>query len=244
MPAMDLFKNAQVQKYVSSLKEINPSQYKLSVCQCLQKNLPDNAHAEVATSFVSNCAELAAIGEISKLGSIVLYITMTTYFNGNTMKFFINKMFKCEDITTVSMFSNVLECNFDMHPPCAKYMSVEYEELLLIPYRNYFKKMSLWDYLIDRLKCLVNGSYLYGNNEVYDSTFKWVLKFSINILNVDFEVSKKKSSKALVLKCLKNNSERKTRMYEITTLLDKLINTGYDLETPIIDFALLINNFR
>jgi len=241
---MDLLKNARVQEYVASLRGMNPSQFKLSVCQCLLKNLPDNAHTEVAKPFATNCAELATIREMSSVGSLVIYITMTTYFDGDTMKYLINKMLNCEDVDGVYAFSNVLDCNFNMHPPCAKYMSAEYEKLLLIPYKNYFKEMSLWDYLIDWLKCLVSGSYLYGTNEVFDLAFKWFFQFFINILNVDFEVSKKNNYTPLVLKCLKYNPERKTRMYEITTLLDKLFNTGYNLQIPIINLALLVNNFR
>jgi len=241
---MNLLKNDRVQEYISSLGGMNPSQKKLSICKCLQKNSLVNAHTQDAKQFSNNLAKVAVTQGNDTIKSVVIYITVTSYFGGNTMQYLIENMLNAEDITNVQVYYNILDSNFDLHPPCAKYMSEEYEKLLLVPHTNYFQDMALWDYLIDRLRCLIDGTYLYGENVVFDFSFKMLFCFCIDILNVDFEVSKKNNSDALIMKCLKYNPKRKTRMYDITTLLDKLFNTGFNFQMPVINLALLINELR
>ncbi|XP_029341190.1 uncharacterized protein LOC100574254 [Acyrthosiphon pisum] len=188
----------------------------------------------------SNLAELAADRKNVRL--IEMYITITSYFNADTMKFLVNKMLECKDVETVEHYYNVLDKNLKLHPPCAQYMDEEYEQLLLSSYRKYFGEMTLWDYIIECLKNITRGSLLYGDDDAFDLAFKRCFCFCICILQVDFEVSKNKRS--LVAKCLKYKLERETRMNEISTLLDKSYNTGYNFQMPVIHLAILVSQLQ
>jgi len=94
------------------------------------------------------------------------------------------------------------------------------------------------------LNQITTGDILYGDNEVYYLAFKRCLSFCICILQIDFEVSKRKNVIPLAAKYLKYHSTRKTRMSDITKLLDMLYNTGYDFQTQVIDPALLVNQLK
>lgn len=239
---MNLLENVRVREYVSSLNGTNTSPY---VCRCLQKDPPaEDVHSEFAQLYSDNMVQLAASEEVWTMNSMVMYITKTSYFGANTMNYLIDSMLKSKDIVHVYRCYSVLQVNISMHPPCAVYMRAEYEKLMLIPYQDNFKGMAIWDYLICYLNRIKSGSYLYGDSEVFDAAFNKFFCLCVDILNADFDASQKYNFKALVMKCLKINPERKTRMNEITTLLDKLFNTGYNIQLPVVKLALLINKFR
>jgi len=153
-------------------------------------------------------------------------------------------MLECKKVQTTEQYYNVLDKNFKLHPPCAQYMEKEYEQLLLSSYRNHFGEMTLWDYIVECLNNITRGSLLYGDNEAFDLAFNRCFSFCVRILEVDFEVSKKKNKRSLVAKCLKYKLERRTRMSEISTLLDKLFNTGYSFQMPVIHLAILVSQLQ
>lgn len=237
---MDILKNNRVKEYLRTLNGKSPIQYVITICKCIENNYPKNVHSERTNPFSNNFVELATVDQ-KQNGSLVAFITKTTYFSGDTMKYLLNEMLNCKSIERVEQFNNVLERNFKFHPPCAQYMAVEYEQLILTPYRKYFMEMSLWDYLIENLNCLKNGSFLYGNDEVFDLAFKRCLSFCVRVLQVNFEVSKKNDFRPLIMKCLKYNPERRTRLSDISKLLNMVFNTGYDIQMPIIYLAIIIN---
>ncbi|XP_025202472.1 uncharacterized protein LOC112599676 [Melanaphis sacchari] len=241
---MNILKDSRVKEYISSLDGLSPVQYVPTVCQCIKENFPENAHSDIAYPFSNNLAELAANQGPKNIRLIVMYITKTSFFNGDTMKFLVNEMLECKEDATVEQYYNVLDQNFKMHPPCAQYMDTEYEQLILGPYRKCFGEMTLWDYIIERLNQITSGSLLYGDNKAFDLAFKRCFSFCVCILQMDFEVSKKRNIRSLIAKCLKYNSERKTRMSEITKLLDMLFNTGYDFQMPVINLAILVNQLK
>ncbi|XP_050062194.1 uncharacterized protein LOC126551875 [Aphis gossypii] len=241
---MNILKDNRVKEYISSLNGWNPIQCMPLHCQCFGENLSEDAHLVIAYPFSNNLAELAAIQGPKNVRSIIMYITKTSYFNGDTMKYLVNEMLQCKDVVTIEQYYNVLDQNLKMHPPCAQYMDKEYEKLLLVSYRKYFGEMSLWDYIIELLNQITTGDILYGDNEAYDLAFKRCLSFCICILKIDFEVSKRKNVRSLVAKCLNYHSARRTRMSDITKLLDMLYNTGYNFQTQVIDLALLVNQLK
>lgn len=239
---MNLLRDRRVVKYISSLDGLSPSQYVPMACLCIKENmLINDAHCETVKPFSKNLAELAANQGPKNIRLIVMYITKVFYFNGDTMKFLVNEMLECRDVETVEQYYNVLDQNFMKHPPCAQYMHTEYEQLLLSTYRKCFNEMTLWDYLVDCLNQITSGIILYGDSEVHDLAFKRCFTFCVTILQIDFEVSKKKNLRSLVAKCLNYNCERRTRMSEINKLLDMLFNTGYDFQMPVINLAILIS---
>jgi len=242
---MNIFQDSQVIEYIESLDGLSPVQlYETTVCQCIQNNIPEDAHLNIVIPFSSNLAELAANREQKNVKQIVMYITKSSYFNGDTMKFLISEMLICNDVETVEQYYHVLDNNLMQHPPCAHYMYMEYDLLLLSSTRNYFEEMALWDYIIERLSKIADGSILYGSNKTFDLAFKRCFSFCVYILQIDFEVSKKKKRRSLVAKCLKYKLERRTRMSEINKLLDKLYNTGYEFKMPIIHLAILVNQLQ
>ncbi|KAF0706323.1 ACYPI006543 protein [Aphis craccivora] len=241
---MNILKDSRVKEYISSLNGWNPLQRMLLHCQCIGENISEDAHPVIAYPFSNNLAKLAAIQGPKNIRLTVMYITETSYFNRDTMTFIVNKMLQCNDVATIEQYYNVLDQNFKMHPPCAQYMNKEYEKLLLGSNKKYFGEMSLWDYIIGLLNQITTGDILYGDNEAYDLAFKKCLSICICILQIDFEVSKRKNVRPLVAKCLKYHSTRKTRMSDITKLLDMLYNTGYDFQTQVIDLALLVNQLK
>jgi len=241
---MNILKDSRVTEYISSLNGLSPCQYVRTVCHCIKKNIPDSAHSNTAVAFSSNLAELAAIRGPKNVRLIVMYISNTSYFNADTMKFLINEMLESKDVVTVEQYYSVLKKNFQMHPPCAQYMDKEYEQLLLSPYKNHFGEMTLWDYLVECLNDITRGFLLYGDNETFDLAFKRCFRFCICILQFDFEVSKKRNNRSLVAKCLKYKLERRTRMSEISTLLDKLYNTGYNFHMSVIHLAILVSQLQ
>lgn len=241
---MNILKDSRVIEYISSLDGLSPIQYVPTVCQCIKENIQEDAHSDIAVPFSSNLAELAANQGPKYIKLIVMYITKTSYFNGDTMKFLIKEMLECKDVEIVEQYYNVVAQNFKMHPPCAQYMETEYEKLLLGSYKHNFREITLWDYIIECLNNMTNGSLLYGDDKAYDLAFKRCFSFCICVLQIEFEVSKKKNVKSLVAKCLKYKLERKTRMSEITKLLDMLFNTGYDFQMPVINLAILVSQLK
>ncbi|XP_060858991.1 uncharacterized protein LOC132936310 [Metopolophium dirhodum] len=241
---MNILKDKSVIRYITSLDGLSPAQHLLTVCQCIKKNIPEDAHSDIAVPFSSNLAELAANQGPNHLRQIKMYIKKTSYFNTDTMKFLINKMLECKDIKTIEHYYCVLDKNFKLHPPCAEYMDKEYEQLLLSSYRNNIGEMTLWDYIVECLNNITKGSLLYGDDKAFELAFKMCFSFCIGILQVDFEVSKKKNNRSLVSKCLKYKLERRTRMSEISTLLDHLFNTGYNFQMPVIHLAILVNQLQ
>jgi len=242
---MNILKDSTVKNYILSLDGLSPAQYVFTHCECINKNnIPEDAHSNIAVPFSSNLAELAANRGPKNVRLIVMYITDTSYFNADTMKFLVNEMLECKDVGTVEQYYNVLDKNLKLHPPCAQYMDKEYEQLLLSTYRNHFGEMTLWDYIVDCLNNITRGSLLYGDDDVFDLAFKRCFSFCIHILLVDSEVSKNKNRRSLVAKCLKYRLERRTRMSEIITLLDKLYNTGYDFQMPVIHLAILVSQLQ
>lgn len=241
---MDLLKDATVKEYISSLDGISPSYNLLNSCQCLQKNMPEGIHAETTKPYNNNSAELAAMRKCNNIKLVSVFITMKSYFNGDTMKMLMNKMLKCKDTDTVEDFYYVLYSNFLMHPPCAQYMNLEYENLLLTPYKNYFMGMTLWDYLIDCLNLITSRSFPNQDNKVAIYSIKKSFIFCVDILQMDFEVSKKKNCNPLVMKCLKYDPEKKPRMHKFTNFLNKLFKDMKDFEIPVIHLAMLVNQLK
>lgn len=239
---MNILKDSLAKDYISSLNGSIP--FTFTTCQCIRENIPEDAHSVIAYPISNNLAELAANQGPERIRMIVMYITETSYFNGDTMKFLVNEMLVCKDVATIEQYYNVLEINFMMHPPCAQYMDNEYEQLLLGTYRKYFGEMTLWDYIIELLNQIKSGSLVYGDKQAFDLAFKRCFSFCVCVLQIDFEVSKRKNVRSLVAKCLKFNSERKTRMSDITKLFDMLYKTEYDFKMQLIDLAILINQLN
>ncbi|XP_029341564.1 uncharacterized protein LOC100573988 [Acyrthosiphon pisum] len=241
---MNILKDRRVAEYISSLNGLSSNQYIMfTFCECINNNnTPEDAHSNIAEPCSSNLAELAADRKNVRL--IQMYITITSYFKADTMKFLVNKMLECKDVETVEHYYNVLDKNLKLHPPCAQYMDEEYEQLLLSSYRKYFGEMTLWDYIIECLKNITRGSLLYGDDDAFDLAFKRCFCFCICILQVDFEVSKNKNKRSLAAKCLNYKLERETRMNEISTLLDKSYNTGYNFKMSVIHLAILVSQLQ
>lgn len=241
---MNLLKDPMVKEYILSFNGRSPGYELPNKCQCLQNNMPEGAHAETTEPFNDNSAELATMRENIRMKSLVMYITKKSYFNGDTMKMLITKMLKCKDVSKVEMVYHVLNTNFLIHPPCAQYMNVEYETFLLTPYRDYFSGMTLWDYLIDCLSRLSSRSFPNQDNKVVVYAIKKLLVFCVDLLQMDFEISQKKNCNPLVMKCLKYNPEKKTRVHKFTKLLDELFTNRKDFKIPTIDLAILVNKFN
>lgn len=243
---MDILKDSIVTEYISSLEGLSPAQNEVSsLCQCISGNIPKDIHSVIAVPYSSNLVELAAnTGVLNNVKLILMYISNTSYFNGDSMKFLVNKMLESKLVETVEHYYNALDKNLKMHPPCAQYMDTEYEKLLLSSNNNHFGGKTLWDYLIESLTNMTEGSLSHGVNKVVDLAFKRCFSLCIRILQFDFEVSKKKNIRSLVAKCLKYKLERRTRMSEISKLLDRLFNTGYDFQMLVIDLALLVRQLQ
>lgn len=237
---MNILRDAGVKKYIMSL-EGTSRRFVPTSCQCIEKNMPPNSHAETAKPFSCNLAELAANQEKDNITNMMLYVSSVSYFNGITMQFLINEMLVCKDLDTVDQCYSVLDQHFRMHPPCAHYMNVEYEQLILTPYGKCFREMTLWEYLMECFNDLTSGYFLYGENIVKDSAFKKCFSFCVSVLQVNFEVAKKNNSRPLIMKCLNYNPQRKTRMSEIMKVLDMLYNTGYDIQILVVKLAILVN---
>lgn len=237
---MDILKNNRVQEYLRTLNGKSPIQHVTTICQCMQNDFPQNAHCDERNPFSNNLVELATVNQ----SRLVMYITKTTYFSGNTMKYLLNEMLNCKNVEKVEWYNNVLEQNFKFHPPCAQYMNLEYEQLLLAPYRKYFMEMSLWDYLIENFKLMSNTSFLYGDDDVFALAFEKCLSFCVRVLQLNFEASKKNNFRPLIMKCLRYNPERRTRLHDISKLLNMAFNTGYDVQMSIIHLAILVNEIK
>lgn len=242
---MNLLKDQRAQEYLANT---DPKMVEFGMlnrptnCLCILKNLPENSHSGIVTPFSRNLAELAAYEGAEY--HCTMPISKEFYFNSDTMVFLINEMLNSENVVTVEQYYNVLDLNFSEHPPCASYMNVEYEQLLLSSNKQFLKEMTLWDYLIENFNLIINGSLLYGDNKVFDTAFKRCFSFCLAILEVDFEVSKMKNVRPLIMKCLRFNPVRKTRLSEITKVLDMLFNTGYDFQILVIRLAKLINDIN
>lgn len=235
--------NPLAKEYLSLLNGTSPAFVSLQMldCNCIVNNVqPNDAHSENATPVSSNLAELAANQGANNVRSVVMYLSKTSYFNSNTMKFLINKMLECTKIGIIESYYSTINSNFNMHPPCAFYMKTEYKQLLLTPHGRYFNKMTLWDFLVENFELITSGSFLNGENKAHDLAFKRCLDFCIKVLMVDFEASKTDNCKPLIMNCLEYNPKRRTRMSKITKLLDTLINTRNDLQMPIFNLAYLI----
>lgn len=89
---------------------MNPVQYLPTACQCIKENISEDAHSSVAVAFSSNLAKLASHRDSKTIRLIVMYITNLSYFNGETMKFLVNKMLESKDIETVEQYYNVVDC--------------------------------------------------------------------------------------------------------------------------------------
>lgn len=238
---MNILENSEVKEYISSLNGKSSCHYMLKVCQCIVENMPLKAHVENVEPFSKNLAELAVNRQSKNPRLVIMYLSKKSYFNDDTMKFFAQKMFDSKDVNEVEQYYNIFIQNLTTHPPCAPYMVTEYENFLLVPFNRGFGEMALWDYLIDCCHRIISGSILYGNNPPFDWAFKRCLSFCVTILQMNFEVCKKNGLTPLIMKCLKFNPERKTRKSEITKLLDKLFNTGYDFQVQVINLAILVN---
>jgi len=243
---MDVLKDCMATEYFSSLDGLNPAKnYEATLCRCITGNVPEDIHSDIAVPYSSNLVALAAKnGGRNNVRLILMYISKVSYFDGDTMKFLVNKMLECKLVETVEEYYNVLDKNLNMHPPCAQYMDTEYEKLLLSSTNNHFGGMTLWDYIIEFLINLTEGSLSHGDDKVVDLAFKRCFSFCIRILQFDLEMSKKKNIRPLVAKCLKYKLERRTRMSEIRKLLNRLFNTGYDFQLHIVDLAYLVSQLK
>lgn len=238
---MNILENSEVKEYISSLNGKSFCHYLIIDCQCFNENTPLNDHAEKAEPFSKNLAELAVNRTSKNPRLVVMYISKKSYFSGDTMKLLIYRMLDSKDVDKVEQYYTILDQNFRVHPPCAPYMATEYENFILTSFNSCFGEIVLWDYLMDCFNRIVSGSILYGDNEPFDLAFKRCFSFCVSILQINFEVSKKNGLRPLIMKCLKFNPERRTRMSEITKLLDMLFNTGYGFQMPVINLAILVN---
>ncbi|XP_050431802.1 uncharacterized protein LOC126840231 [Adelges cooleyi] len=238
---MNLLNDYSVKRYIKSLEDVYPSKCLLTVCGCMEKGSFKTSHSQNVAPVSSNLAELAATHKASKVRNIVMYITATSYFNGDMMKFLINEMLDRKDDSSVEQYYTALDQNLRMHPPCASYMTSEYEHLFLKPYRKCFREMTLWEYLMETFNRIISGSLSLGEGNAFDLAFRRCLSFCVKILQIDFEVCKTTGSRALIMKCLNYKLERRTRMHDICKILDGLFFTGYDIRMPIINLALLVN---
>lgn len=242
---MDVLKDARAKKYISLLDGTSPSYNVLNGCRCLVKNMPEGVHSEIATPFNSNSAEICIMRKGENIGEILLYITKKSYFDGDTMKLLVREMLNATDNCLTNEFYRILHTNFLMHPPCAQYMSKVYDDFILVPSKNYFSGMPLWDYLVDCLNRMVNAIFFYENKEATVYAIKKTLIFCVEILQMDFEVSKIKNvPKPLVMKCFKYHPEKKTKMLKIMKILNQLFKTRQDFQMPVIHLVMLVNQFH
>lgn len=240
---MNLFSDDKVKEYLSSLGETKAIQLVRTICQCHTTNALVKIHDETATAHSDNMVQLATSQEGAPLRTLVMYITEKSYFSGDSMRHLIVKMFDSKDMAGVLMYSNVLNTNFGMHPPCARYMSDEYYKLLLVPFDGHFRDMTLWRYLIHRLNDIVDRSYPYGRDKVSDMAFKRTLTFCVNLLQMDAEVYSQTNVKPLIIKCLNINVDHEHRMVFMKKILDMAFVEGQDLQVPIINLAVLLRRF-
>lgn len=243
---MQVLGNRVVQEYVSSLNGNNPAFSLLTGCRCIgvDNDASNDGHVDggvVASPVSHNLVELAANQGPKDVRLIGIYVTKVSYFKGDTMKFLIDRMLAAKNTETVEYYHNALDKNFTMHPPCAHYMRAEYEQMMLAECKKYFKDTCLWDYLIQLLNLVTNGTFVYGEDEVFDLAFKRCFAFCVNVFQINFEVAERRNFKPLIMSCLKYNPMRTTRMSEISKLLDRLFNTGYNFQVPVVSFAILID---
>lgn len=239
---MDSFRDPKFIRYKSLLEGSSLCQNVLTTCQCLKGNMFKNNHSVIAKPVSHNLAELANKSrEQANSNAMMMYITNTFYFNHVTMQYLANEMLVSDETKVVQKYYDILNRNFTTHPPCASYMEKEYEQLFLTKCNNYFTGMTLWNYLIQCFDHITSGSVTYGNNKARDLAFKRCLSFCVTVLQMNYEVAKHCKTTAIIMKCLKYDPERKTRMSEINKTLYILFNSVYDFQMPICNLLILID---
>lgn len=247
---MNLFNNTNVIEFVETLNGQSSCKYILTDCHCINNNFPENTHINKAKPFSSNMAELAVRQERKSINLVVMYISEMYFFNVDTMKFLINEMLNCDIIRTIDEYYTLIDRNFRMHPPCADYMTQDYEQLMLMheqenaPKFFILRGMSVWEYLMECFNRIASGSILCGDNHAFDTAFYKLFKFCVNILILEYEVAKKNGTRPLIMKCLNYDPERKSKLSEITRLLDMLFITRYSFQMSVVQLAILIKEIK
>lgn len=247
---MNLFNNPNVIKLVKILNGQSTCKYLPTDCHCMNNNFPEEVHKNKARPFSSNMAELAARQDPDAINLIIMYISEIYFFNADTMKFLINEMLNCKIVRTIDHYYTVLDRNLRMHPPCADYMTKDYEKLMLMHNQENASKffvlrgMSLWEYLMECFYRITSGSILCGENHAFDTAFYKLLKFCVNILQMDCEVAKNNGTRPLIMKCLNFDPVKKSKFTEITELLDMLFITGYSFQMPVVQLAILVKEIK
>lgn len=226
---------------MKSLENINPSTYVHTICQCLKENVLENNHLTIATPVSNNLVELAIkTRKKSNISTTIMYITNASYFSSNTMQFLINEILFTYEEKVIQSYYDILYRNFTTHPPCANYMENEYEQLFLTSNSSYFRGFTLWDYLMKCFIRIAKGSILYGSGNTCDLAFKRCLSFCVTVLEMNYEVTKHTKTIPIIIKCLKYNPERKTRMYQLNKSLDILYDIQYDFQVSLCNLMILI----
>ncbi|XP_025423588.1 uncharacterized protein LOC112692961 [Sipha flava] len=241
---MQLLNDPIVQAYKLSLGGESSFRHVITKCQCIYSdNLPKDVHKAEKVDDLYKPLPYSKI-----LDNIKFYVPIALtekYYPALTMKSIIYDMLNCKNIKKVETFYCIIDLNFKQHPPCADYMKLEYRDLFLSPNdENLFDEMSLWKYLLNIFECLINGTSRYGDKDAYDLAFRRVFEFCVCVLQTDYDYSKKKGSKPLIMECLNYNPNQRTRLNEITKYLDKLFNSGYDFVMTVVKFALLVEQIR
>lgn len=244
---MELMKDSLVVEYMSLMDGMSVvAQLVPLSCGCVESDSPGDAHEGTRNPFSDNMAEVS-FTDRKLISASAVYITNVSYFKCKAMAFMINSMRECRDVDEVEGYNSVLLKNFRAHPPCAQYMSDEYEELMLTPQAHYLNKMSLWDHLVDTFCRIRDGTMLYGMAKVSDLAFVRTLNFCAGVLRIDFEMSKKNRSQSLITKCLKYYPGKRTRSREIAEfhkLLDIMFNTGFNFRMQIVNLAILTHQMQ
>lgn len=213
-------------------------------CRRTLRSVQSCVHDETATMHNHNMVQMSVAQKEFPLSSVMMYITDKSFFGGESMAFLMDKMVACKTTDSALMFHSVLQNNFYMHPPCAKYMAEQYFKLMLFPSENHFGGMRYWDFLIDCLKKIVDGSYSYGRNRDADIGFKKSFSFALTLLQFDYETSVFNKVESLIIKCLNYNMAETGGINGLSHLLNMVYNVDVDLKVLAIDFAVLLNHIE
>lgn len=241
---MQLFEDPLVKEYISSLDGKSFCQYMITKCQCIYSDdLPINAHQDAKPLESTMRQPYTKIGDDVKINFSSL--SEKIYYPAKIMKDLIREMLISKEIKKIEKLYCQIDQNLKLHPPCADYMISEYRELFLSPNEvTFFDELSLWKYLLNTFECLINGTSSYGDSDVYDLAFQRFFAFCVRVLQMDYDFSKKKGTRPLIMDCLNYNPSRKTRLKDMTKYLDMLFNSGYDFLMSVVNLAILVDKMK
>jgi len=124
------------------LDRTSPAHKVITICRRHIIEVPDCVHDETTKTYSNNMSQLSMIEKSPDISSIVMYLTERSFFGTDSMVFMMDKMLNNQTIDNVLTYFGMLQNNFYMHPPCAKYMAEEYHKLMLVPPEKHFDEMA------------------------------------------------------------------------------------------------------